>query len=170
MRSIGRSVRSVRSVCKKYSCYSDYSCSKKIRVRSACQIDSCYYFPLVSGPSANLVLFVFKKQYSSCSKILLSVFKNNYSCSIIQKSIIQNARSAQFKIQKSKFKSLFTTLAGLPTASESSGMSLTTTLPAPITHLLPIFTPGHTTTPAPSQQSQPMDMGKQVSTGFRRSR
>ena len=30
--------------------------------------DSCYYFPLVSGPSANLVLFVFKKNYSSCSK------------------------------------------------------------------------------------------------------
>lgn len=30
--------------------------------------DSCYYFPLVSGPSANLVRFVFKKK-------LLSVFK-----------------------------------------------------------------------------------------------
>ena len=31
--------------------------------------DSCYYFPLVSGPSANLVRFVFKKNYSSCSRI-----------------------------------------------------------------------------------------------------
>ena len=37
----------------------------------------------------------------------LSVFKKNYySCSIIQNSITQNARSAQFKIQKSKFKIL----------------------------------------------------------------
>jgi len=88
MRSIGRSVRSVRSVCKKYSCYSDYSCSKKIRVRSACQIDSCYYFPLVSGPSANLVLFVFKKtrgQKISWSKNLVvkrvRSMCNDYSCS-----------------------------------------------------------------------------------------
>ena len=51
---------------------------------------------------------------------------------------------------------------------ESSGISLTTTLPAPITQRLPMVTPGQTMTPAPSQQSSPMVMGKPVSTGLRR--
>ena len=41
------------------------------------------------------------------------------------------------------------TLHGLPTATESLGMSLTTTLPPPITTLLPIVTPGMTCTPPP---------------------
>lgn len=36
------------------------------------------------------------------------------------------------------------TLQGLPTATELSGISLTTTLPPPITTLLPIVTPGMT--------------------------
>ena len=49
MRSIGRSVRSVRSVCVKKS---------KIRVNKNYSCYSDYYFPSVSGPTANLV---FKK-------------------------------------------------------------------------------------------------------------
>jgi len=36
------------------------------------------------------------------------------------------------------------TLQGLPTATESLGISLTTTLPPPMTTLLPIVTPGIT--------------------------
>ena len=49
MRSIGRSVRSVRSVCVKKS---------KISVNKNYSGYSDYYFPSVSGPTANLV---FKK-------------------------------------------------------------------------------------------------------------
>ena len=49
MRSIGRSVRSVRSVCVK---------KRKIRVNKNYSGYSDYYFPSVSGPTANLV---FKK-------------------------------------------------------------------------------------------------------------
>ena len=55
--------------------------------------------------------------------------------------------------------SFFITLAGLPTATESSGISFTTTLPAPMMHRSPIVTPGHTMTPAPSQQSSPIVIG-----------
>ena len=51
------------------------------------------------------------------------------------------------------------TLAGTPAANESEGISLVTTLPAPITQLSPIVTPGHTTTLAPNQQSFPMVTG-----------
>ena len=42
------------------------------------------------------------------------------------------------------------TLHGFPTATLSEGISFTTTLPAPITTLLPIVTPGITCTPAPN--------------------
>ena len=81
MRSIGRSVRSVRSVCKiKYSCY---PCAKKIRVRSVCK----KIFVLFE-------LFVFKKprvQKISCSKDLVvkrvRSMCNDYSCS---KNTIKN--------------------------------------------------------------------------------
>ena len=38
------------------------------------------------------------------------------------------------------FSSSFITLAGTPTANESSGMSLVTTAPSPITTLFPILT------------------------------
>src|SRR5690625_6941705 len=47
------------------------------------------------------------------------------------------------------------TLHGLPAAKLLLGISFTTTLPAPITQLSPIVTPGQTTTFAPSQQSLP---------------
>lgn len=40
--------------------------------------------------------------------------------------------------------SFFITLAGLPTATESSGISFTTTLPAPMMLRSPMVTPGHT--------------------------
>lgn len=63
---------------------------------------------------------------------------------------------------------LFTT-AGFPAASESAGMSCTTTLPAAMMHLGPIVTPGNTVTPPPSQQLSPIVIGKQVSTGCMRS-
>ena len=79
MRSIGRSVRSVRSVCKiKYSCYSDYSCSKKIRVRSVCN----KIFVLFE-------LFVFKKNSWSKNLVVKRVRSmcNDYSCS---KNTIKN--------------------------------------------------------------------------------
>ena len=62
------------------------------------------------------------------------------------------------------------TVAGLPAASESAGISRTTTLPAATTERSPIVTPGQTTTPPPSQQSSPIVMRKLVSTGRRRSR
>ena len=51
------------------------------------------------------------------------------------------------------------TLHGLPTASEFSGISFVTTLPAPITEPSPIVTPGRTITPPPSQQPFPIFIG-----------
>ena len=51
------------------------------------------------------------------------------------------------------------TRAGTPAANELAGMLLVTTLPAPMTQLSPIVTPGHTTTFAPNQQSLPMVTG-----------
>jgi hypothetical protein len=50
------------------------------------------------------------------------------------------------------------TLQGLPTATLLSGMSLTTTLPAPMTTLLPMVTPGRTWTAAPIQTLLPTVM------------
>ena len=60
----------------------------------------------------------------------------------------------------------------MPTANELSGISLVTTLPAPIysifikiptkkktTQFFPIFTPGHTTTLPPIQQLSPISIG-----------
>ena len=51
------------------------------------------------------------------------------------------------------------TRAGTPAANELAGMLLVTTLPAPMTQLSPIVTPGHTTTFAPNRQSLPMVTG-----------
>ena len=51
------------------------------------------------------------------------------------------------------------TLAGLPTAIESSGISFVTTLPAPIMHRFPIVTPGQIIAPPPIQQSSPIVIG-----------
>ncbi|KAI1432953.1 hypothetical protein GGR50DRAFT_551062 [Xylaria sp. CBS 124048] len=45
----------------------------------------------------------------------------------------------------------------------NGGMSLTTTLPAPIVHPRPIMTPGRTVTLPPSQQSAPIVMGRPLS-------
>ncbi|KAH8706178.1 hypothetical protein BGZ61DRAFT_350933, partial [Ilyonectria robusta] len=60
------------------------------------------------------------------------------------------------------------TFAGTPTATENSGTSLVTTLPAPIVHPLPIVTPGITVVFPPIQQSSPIVMGKAYSTRLRR--
>lgn len=51
------------------------------------------------------------------------------------------------------------TRAGTPAAKVLAGMSLVTTLPAPMTQPRPMVTPGHTTTFAPNQQSLPMATG-----------
>lgn len=51
---------------------------------------------------------------------------------------------------------VFITLAGLPTTTELSGISFTTTEPAPIVTLLPIFTPPIITTLAPSETLSPI--------------
>lgn len=51
------------------------------------------------------------------------------------------------------------TRAGTPAAKELAGMLLVTTLPAPMTQLSPIVTPGHTATFAPNRQSLPMVTG-----------
>ncbi|MEE0965289.1 MAG: hypothetical protein U0L73_14000 [Ruminococcus bromii] len=48
---------------------------------------------------------------------------------------------------------------GFPAAKQFSGMSLVTTLPAPIIVPLPIFTPPHTVTFEASQQSFPISIG-----------
>lgn len=51
------------------------------------------------------------------------------------------------------------TLHGTPAAKLSGGMFLVTTLPAPITQLSPMVTPGQTVTEAPNQQLLPMCTG-----------
>ena len=51
------------------------------------------------------------------------------------------------------------TLQGLPTAIELLGMSLTTTLPAPIVVFEPIVTPGQMIAPPPIQTLFPILMG-----------
>ncbi len=51
------------------------------------------------------------------------------------------------------------TLQGFPTATLSDGISFTTTLPPPITTLLPIVTPGITCTPAPIHTLSPTVIG-----------
>ena len=59
-----------------------------------------------------------------------------------------------------------TTLAGFPTATDRSSISLVTTLPAPMVHPFPILTPGQMTTPPPIQQSVPMVIGSAQSGPF----
>ncbi|KAI1492484.1 hypothetical protein F5X96DRAFT_379910 [Biscogniauxia mediterranea] len=54
-------------------------------------------------------------------------------------------------------------LAGLPHATIKGGMSLVTTLPAPIVHPRPMVTPGRTTQFPPNQQSSPIVIGDPVS-------
>lgn len=51
------------------------------------------------------------------------------------------------------------TRQGTPAAKLSDGMSRVTTLPAPMTQLSPIVTPGQTVTFAPNQQLSPMMTG-----------
>ena len=58
------------------------------------------------------------------------------------------------------------TRQGLPTAIESEGISLTTTLPAPMMQRSPMVTPGHTVTPPPNQQFSPMVIGEASFDGF----
>lgn len=62
-----------------------------------------------------------------------------------------------------------TTRQGLPTASESAGISRFTTLPAPITTLSPIVTPGKTDTPAPIHTSFPIVTARAYSVPLPRS-
>ena len=54
------------------------------------------------------------------------------------------------------------TLHGLPAATVLAGMSLTTTLPAPMTQLSPMVTPGQTTTPVPNHTLLPTEMGLKI--------
>ncbi|KAI0552979.1 hypothetical protein F4679DRAFT_31919 [Xylaria curta] len=58
------------------------------------------------------------------------------------------------------------TLAGFPTATMKGGMSLVTTLPAPIVQPRPMVTPAKTITFPPSQQSSPMIIGAPSSGPF----
>jgi hypothetical protein len=61
-----------------------------------------------------------------------------------------------------------TTLAGEPIATENGGMSLVTTLPAPIVHPFPIVIPGIITVFPPIQQSFPIVTSLAYSTPSRR--
>ncbi|KAI1812139.1 hypothetical protein GGS20DRAFT_44171 [Poronia punctata] len=63
---------------------------------------------------------------------------------------------------------LLTTLAGAPTATEKSGTSLVTTLPAPTVHPFPIVTPGMMVVFPPIQQSSPIVTGFAYSIPSRR--
>ncbi|KAK0619409.1 hypothetical protein B0T14DRAFT_207985 [Immersiella caudata] len=56
----------------------------------------------------------------------------------------------------------------LPIATENSGTSLVTTLPAPIVHPFPIFTPGIIDTFPPIQQSSPISTSTAYSNPSRR--
>jgi hypothetical protein len=58
--------------------------------------------------------------------------------------------------------------AGLPAADTWSGMSRTTTLPAPMTAFFPMVTPGQTITPPPSHAFSPIVMGADRSHPARR--
>ena len=53
----------------------------------------------------------------------------------------------------------FITLQGFPTATEFDGISFVTILPAPITTLSPILTPGRTTTFPPIHTLFPTSIG-----------
>ena len=55
--------------------------------------------------------------------------------------------------------SSLSTLHGLPTATTFDGISVATILPAPMTVLSPIVTPGSIVTPAPIQQFLPIVIG-----------
>jgi hypothetical protein len=57
---------------------------------------------------------------------------------------------------------------GFPAANTPSGMSLVTTLPAPMIAFEPIFTPGQMIAPPPSHTSDPISIGLAYSC-FRRS-
>ncbi|KAI1363677.1 hypothetical protein F5Y08DRAFT_329175 [Xylaria arbuscula] len=56
----------------------------------------------------------------------------------------------------------------VPIATEKSGISLVTILPAPIVHPLPIVTPGIIVVFPPIQQSSPMTTGRAYSIPSRR--
>ncbi|KAI0971069.1 hypothetical protein F4678DRAFT_91493 [Xylaria arbuscula] len=62
----------------------------------------------------------------------------------------------------------FTTRAGDPIATEKSGMSFVTTLPAPMVQPLPMVTPGMMVVLPPIQQSSPMTTGLAYSIPSRR--
>ena len=57
---------------------------------------------------------------------------------------------------------------GFPAANTPSGMSLVTTLPAPMTDFEPIFTPVQMIAPPPTHTSDPISIGLAASC-FRRS-
>ncbi len=52
---------------------------------------------------------------------------------------------------------------GLPTATTFAGISLVTTLPAPIIALSPMVTPGRTVTLPPNHTLLPMEIGRAIS-------
>ncbi|KAI1502674.1 hypothetical protein F5X99DRAFT_378063 [Biscogniauxia marginata] len=58
------------------------------------------------------------------------------------------------------------TLAGLPHATMKGGISLVTTLPAPMVQPRPIVTPGRTIQFPPNQQSSPIVIGAPFSGPF----
>ena len=82
-------------------------------------------------------------------------------------ALLQNATPASDKIQlySSFFSSssglgrYFTTWQGLPTATQSLGISLHTTLPAPMTTRSPMVTPGQIMVFPPMKQSSPIRIG-----------
>lgn len=61
------------------------------------------------------------------------------------------------------YDSFLITLQGTPTATHPGGISLLTTLPAPMVTLSPIVTPGSTVTPAPIHTLLPIVMGRAYS-------
>ena len=60
------------------------------------------------------------------------------------------------------------TRQGLPAATQLAGISLVTTLPAPMTQLSPMVTPGSTVQPPPNQTLLPTVMGRANSVPVRR--
>lgn len=67
---------------------------------------------------------------------------------------------------KSSLSKVLTILAGLPATTLKAGMLFVTTDPAPMTHPLPMETPGNTITEPPNQQSEPTVMGLPISGPF----
>lgn len=86
-------------------------------------------------------------------KVLIENFLNSFYF-----SPLQNYYNS-VTIKYSFIYKVLITLHGLPTATLFSGISFVTTLPAPITQLSPIFTPGNTTTFPPIHTLFPTSIG-----------